>query len=244
MDNPRSSDELQRVSSVSDWYLNSQLNFDKRLVRFRYETIRPFLVGPFGLEVGSAAGEMTQFLVNDFEQLTVVEGSPNLLDEIPERPNQVKVNSLFEDFRPEQSYNSVVLEHILEHVDDPYALLNAAKDWLAPNGRMIIGVPNAFSIHRLAAVKMGLLQSATDLNERDYAVGHRRVYTPQSLIDTISRCGLTVIETGGVFLKPVSNKQIEDQWSEEMIQGFFLLGKDFPNHSAELYAVCTLPNLS
>jgi hypothetical protein len=45
---------------------------------------------------------------------------------------------------------------------------------------------------------------------------------------------------GGVFFKPLSNQQIQEQWSEAMIQGFYELGKDFPSHAAELYAVCEL----
>jgi hypothetical protein len=43
---------------------------------------------------------------------------------------------------------------------------------------------------------------------------------------------------GGVFFKPLSNGQIEEHWSKEMIQGFYELGKDFPGLSAEIYAVC------
>jgi len=46
--------EHERVESLSDWYLKEQLNFDKRLIRFRYETIKPKLVGPKGLELGPA----------------------------------------------------------------------------------------------------------------------------------------------------------------------------------------------
>jgi hypothetical protein len=40
-----SSEELHRVESLSDWYLKEQLDFDKRLIRYRYETIKPKLVG-------------------------------------------------------------------------------------------------------------------------------------------------------------------------------------------------------
>lgn len=36
-----SNNELQRVDSISGWYLNEQLDFDKRLIRYCYETIKP-----------------------------------------------------------------------------------------------------------------------------------------------------------------------------------------------------------
>ena len=231
-------DELARVSALSDWYLKEQLDFDKRLIRFRYETIKPKLVGPIGLELGPAEGEMTQFLLSDFEQLTIVEAAADLLARIPESQNLIKIHSLFEDFRPVQPFDSIILEHVLEHVDDPVALLRRVKEWLSPTGRLFLGVPNGNSIHRLAAVKMGLLEDPCQLNSRDHALGHRRVYTPETFRADIEASGLTVVEIGGVFFKPLSNGQIQDHWSEQMIQGFFELGKDFPEFAAEIYAVC------
>lgn len=233
--------EDSRVETLSDWYLKEQLDFDKRLIRFRYQTLKPHMQGPDGLELGPAEGEMTQFLVDDFQRLTIVDGAADLLMQIPERIGLVKVHSLFENFLPQQQFNTIVLEHILEHVADPVDLLSRVRGWLAPGGRVLLGVPNGNSIHRLAAVKMGLLNHCCDLNSRDIALGHRRVYTQKTLVEDIERAGLVLREIGGVFFKPLSNQQIQDNWSEEMIQGFYELGKDFPENAAELYAVCEQP---
>ena len=230
--------EQERVEQLSDWYLHEQLDFDKRLICFRYETIKPKLVGKRGLELGPAEGEMTQFLIQDFDELTIVEGSSDLLKKIPDWANLIKVNSIFEEFEPVQNFDSIILEHVLEHVDDPQALLVPVRRWLAPNGRLFIGVPNGNSIHRLVAVKMGMLDNPCQLNARDQALGHRRVYTPSTFKTEIELSGLKVLEIGGVFFKPLSNGQIQENWSEEMIQGFYELGKDFPDYAAEIYAVC------
>ena len=226
------------LAAISDWYLKEQLDFDKRMIRFRYETLKPHIQGPEGLELGPAEGEMTQFLVKDFTRLTVVDGASALLAMIPEAPNLRKVHALFEEYEPDISPNCIVMEHILEHVDDPVALLSRVRDWLAPGGRILVGVPNGLSIHRLVAVHMGLLEHPCQLNDRDVALGHRRVYTPDTLRTDIESAGLAVAELGGVFFKPLSNRQIQDHWTEDMIQGFYELGKDFPDHAAELYAVC------
>ena len=234
-------DENARVVAVSDWYLQEQLDFDKRLIGFRYKTLKKFLVGPEGLELGPAEGQMTQFLIDDFERLTLVEGASQLLECIPDYPNILKINSLFENYEPDQKFNTIVMEHILEHVDNPVEILNRAKNWLAPQGRLLIGVPNGNSIHRLAAVKMGLLSDQCELNPQDLALGHRRVYIRETLVEDILAAGLSVVELGGVFFKPLSNQQIQNHWSEQMIQGFFELGKDFQDYAAELYAVCELP---
>lgn len=230
--------ESTRLESLSQWYIEEQLNFDKRLIRFRYEALRPHLIGPDGLELGSAEGEMTRFLIGHFRTLTIVEGAGELVAAIPDAPNLRKVHSLFEEFNPGNTFQTIVMEHILEHVDSPQELLNRALSWLAPEGKILIGVPNGHSIHRLAAVKMGLLPDSCALNSRDHLLGHRRVYTPETLRSELEKAGFVIEEMGGVFFKPISNKQIEESWSEEMIQGFYELGKDFPAHAAEIYAVC------
>lgn len=235
-------DELSRITNLSEWYLKEQLDFDKRLIRFRYQTLKPFLKGPEGLELGPAEGYMTQFLLHDFARLTVVDAAPELLECIPNNKDLVKIHALFEEFEPDHRFDTIILEHILEHVQKPVELLQRVKDWLRPRmGRLLIGVPNGLSFHRLAAVKMGLLNDPCELNARDLALGHRRVYSPVMLESDMTAAGLKIITTGGVFFKPLSNRQIQDHWNEEMIQGFYELGKDFPENAAELYAVCELP---
>jgi len=232
------SDERTRITTRSAWYLEEQLDFDKRLIRYRYQSLKPHLAGPNGLELGPPEGEMTQYLLQDFDQLTVVDGAAELLAHIPDAPNLSKVHALFEDYSPDGLFNTIVMEHILEHVEKPQALLNRARKWLAPGGRLLVGVPNALSIHRLVAVKMGLLKKSCELNQRDLALGHRRVYAPRTLRGELESAQLCVVELGGVFFKPISNKQIEDHWTDQMIQGFYELGKDFQENAAEIYAIC------
>lgn len=232
--------EAERIESLSQWYYEKELNFDRRLIYFRYKTLLPFLQGPKGLELGPAQGHMTQYLIKHFDQLTVVDGSKKHLETIPDAPTLTKINTLFETYHPTEKFNSIIMEHILEHIEHPVELLKKAKEWLTKTGLIFLGVPNGNSIHRLAAVKMGLLENPCQLNARDIAVGHRRVYTLNTLKTDIETAGLKVIQTGGVFFKPLSNQQIEQNWTEEMIQGFYELGKDFQENAAELYAICSM----
>lgn len=221
-----------------DWYINNQLDFDKKLIHYRYRTIRKYFQKGNALELGSADGQMTKYLVNDFDHLTSVDGSRELLDRIPNRDNHEKVHSFFEEYEPEKKFNTIIMEHILEHVDDPVALMQRASNWLADDGVMILGVPNALSIHRLVAVKMGLLESPYQLNARDHALGHQRVYDIKKFKEDIESANLAINKVGGVFFKPLSNGQIEEHWTEEMQEGFYKLGEDFPDNAAEIYAVC------
>lgn len=234
----KTKNEQQHVENLASWYFQEQLDFDKQLIAFGYKTLKPHIQGSQGLELGSGDGQMTQFLVQDFLQLTVVDGSQELLESIRDAANLSKIHTLFEEFQPKNKFNTIVMAHILEHVDEPIDLLQRAKHWLASEGKILTLVPNAHSIHRLAAVKMGLLQEPCELNSRDHALGHRRVYTPNSFRKDLEQAGLRIVEMGGIFLKPLSNKQIQDHWTEEMIQGFYELGKDLPEYAAEIYAVC------
>ena len=208
------------------------------MIQFRYRSIQPYLRGPEGLELGPAEGEMTRLLVDDFARLTVVEGAADLLLRIPNHRSLRKVHALFEDFEPDTPFNTIVMDHILEHVGNPIDLLHRAREWMASAGIIVIGVPNGQSFHRLVGVKMGLLKEPTELNQRDLTLGHRRVYTRESLLADVDAAGLQTTAVGGVFFKPLSNQQIEETWTEQMIEGFYELGKDFPEHANDLFAVC------
>ena len=121
---------------------------------------------------------MTQFLIHNFQELTVVEGSSELLAKIPDYDNLKKIHGLFEEFEPDHAFDTIIHKHVLEHVENPITLLARVKRWFAEDGKLFVGVPNGNSIHRLAAVKMGLLDNPRQLNPRDNALGHPRVYTP------------------------------------------------------------------
>lgn len=205
-----------------------------------YRELRPFHVGREALELGSADGVMTAKLCRDFERLTVVDGSATFLEQIRKKvraKNLVLEHSLFEEFEPRRAFDTIFMTHILEHLDDPVGLLRRGREWLAPSGRILIDVPNADSIHRLIGVKMGLLATKDSLNEQDLLLGHRRVYTPSLLEAHVREAGLKKVASAGIMIKPLSNRQIESQWSDALIDAFFALGKDFPEMCSEIYLV-------
>ena len=154
----------------------------------------------------------------------------------------ITVISLFEDYVPKQKFDTIIMAHILEHVKHPLLLLKRAKQWLEKDGILLVDVPNANSLHRQIGVKMGLLKTVTDLNKTDIQIGHRRVYTLAYLKKDILDAGFKILKTGGIFLKPISNKQIEETWNKDIINAFYELGKEYQSIDAEIYIVCTLKN--
>ena len=232
-------DLKKRVNASSNFYKESILNFDYQLAKYNFESLKPFFKGKTALELGPASGYMTKDLVDEFETLHVVEGSESLLKEIPDYPNVIKYHSLFEDFETTQKYDSIIMSHVLEHIENPGLVLKKIYEWLEDDGAFLVSVPNAKSIHRLVAVQMGMLTSEYDLNARDHELGHFRVYDMNTLCAQMVEAGFKVHEKGGVFLKPLSNGQIENNWTPEMIEGFYKVGKYFQEYCAEIFVVCS-----
>lgn len=193
--------------------------------------------GPI-LELGPAEGFMTQELVKLNYPMTAVEGAGSFCESLKSRFPQIDVvHALFENYKPTQKFDSIILGHVLEHVDDPVDILSRAREWLTDRGRIMAAVPNARSLHRQAAVILGLLKWEEEMNEADHHHGHRRVYNPETFRRDFKQAGLDIEVFGGYWLKPLSNGQIERDWNEDLLQAFMKLGERYPDIAGELYIV-------
>ena len=78
---------------------------------------------------------MTEILSGTFSDLTVVDGSEQFCQSLRQRfPKATVQCSLFEEFKPKQQFDTIVLSHVLEHVAFPNALLQSVRTWLSPQG--------------------------------------------------------------------------------------------------------------
>ncbi len=209
-------------------------------VIYSFNVFKRHIRGRNLLEMGPAEGVMTDLLVKLNLDTTVVEGSSSFARDLQQRHPQITVcHSLFETFEPDRKFDNIVLGHVLEHVADPVAVLARAREWLTDDGIILAAVPNARSLHRQAAVLMGLLSHEEQLNDADRHHGHRRVYTPEDFRHDFRQAGLTIQVFGGYWLKPLSNKQIEDTWTPEMLQAFMALGERYPDIAGEIYVIAS-----
>ena len=190
------------------------------------------------LELGPAEGIMTDLLYSSFLDYTVVDGADFFIQDLKQRYPAIEgYVSLFEEYEPQKHYDKIILGHVLEHVKEPYDILMKCMNWLNKNGRILASVPNANSIHRQAAVKMGLLDYEKQLNEADKKCGHRRVYDNKAFQDEFINTGFNIIQQGGYWLKPLSNSQIETSWTSDMINAFLVLGEKYPEIAGEIYII-------
>ncbi len=204
-------DYIAKLDSIAEVHINkdpAQI-VDSKVQAHDIEKILGQVKGPNVLEMGHGDGMWTERLIKEFGHSCIVDASRRLLDHARSRfSDRVRVfESLFEDFLPPDGlrFNTVVATHVLEHVDDPVQVLRCARNWLAPEGRILIIVPNATSIHRQLAVQMGIQGTVYDLSPRDHVVGHQRVYDLAALKRDAQLAGFDVIYERGFFLKILPN---------------------------------------
>lgn len=229
-------DDLTRIG------FSSYCGFNAQLIRWRYVTLKKYFHGDSCLELGSSDGQGTEYLLEDFEEVTAVDGSGASISALRERlasPRLTAVCSNFETLDLHSRFDTVLMGHVLEHVEDPQTVLRVAIQHLARDGVLIVDVPNGMSLHRQLGVEMGLLQTVTDLNDADRSIGHRRVYTPERFRAEIAAAGLVVLEFGGLFLKMLSNAQLEAVLDEEQSRAFARLGQRYPEIAAEMFIIAS-----
>ena len=164
------------------------------------------------LDLGYGDGINFKALLNDYA-ITLVEGSDSLCREAElfskgKGPGSKVFCSMFEHFETDKKFDIILASHVLEHVDNPIALLTKLTQMLSKDGLLIGIVPNSESLHRRLGLAMGLQNQLDDLSARDHLVGHQRVYSFSTLCTALEESGLVVIEHRGFFLKVLANFQM------------------------------------
>lgn len=237
-------EEYRRLNEIAPAY--DDYKFDRLMRGYMLRALDPHLVKGRALELGCFNGEFTRLIAGLYDDLTVVDASTEFLEVTRQRVRAgVRfVNALFEDFEPAGRFDAIFALHILEHLDDPVAVLRRARErLLSPHGRIYMVVPNGNAPSRQIAVKMGLLSHNAALSEADLKHGHRRTYTFDTLERDAKAAGLRVVQRGGVFFKALANFQFErliggDVISDDYLEGCYQLGWEYPNLCASIFLVC------
>ncbi|HOL87439.1 MAG TPA: class I SAM-dependent methyltransferase [Defluviitoga tunisiensis] len=193
------------------------------------------------MEIGLGDGIFTEMLANKFKKVYAIDGSYTILTKLKEKfrayKNIIYIQSYIENLNLEEQVDNIVMSHILEHLDSPVEALIKLRRFCHKDTIVYLSVPNAMSLHRQVAVKMGLLEKNNSLNDNDLRLGHKRVYSPDEFKSDVQKAGFHIIKFGGSMIKPLTNKQIEDNWSDQMIQGFIELGNDYPELCGDIYII-------
>lgn len=221
---------------------------------FDFDVMHPYMLQSFGpffrhgnlLELGSFKGDFTRLFLDRFENVTCVEASGEAIEKARIRlGDRVKfVHSLFETVSLPNSYDNIVLTHVLEHLDDPVRVLKRVNDeWLADGGRFFLVCPNANAPSRQIAVKMGLISHNSAVTQAESEHGHRCTYTLDTLERDAVAAGLKVVTRSGIFFKALANFQWDkllqtDIISKEYLDGCYKLGQQYPDLCSSIFLLC------
>jgi SAM-dependent methyltransferase len=153
--------------------------------------LETFPVRPQGriLEIGAGVGNLARHYVDGAGEAVLLEPARNLRAPLEaafaDRPNVRVVSALLEDVSGKrvsgvdfatESFDSVMLINVLEHVEDDAAMLATIRSLLRPGGSLLLFVPALAWLY----------------GSLDALVEHKRRYTRDSLREVVSSADLDV----------------------------------------------------
>jgi 2-polyprenyl-3-methyl-5-hydroxy-6-metoxy-1,4-benzoquinol methylase len=146
------------------------------------------------LEVGCSVGHVTEHLVANGNTVVGVEIDPDAADEARRFATAVHVGDLDRtplDELVDGPFDVIVFGDVLEHLRDPTAALDAAVRLLAPDGHVVVSIPNAAH----ADVRLMLLEGRWDYQEHGLLdETHLRFFTRDGLRSLLAASGLTATD--------------------------------------------------
>ncbi len=219
---------------------NFPFAFDNRIILNWYprRIIEKCAASERVLELGIGHGYSCKRFSDYFASYTVIDGSTAIIQRFREQfpdSNTKVVEGYFEEFETADRFDTIIMGFILEHVTDPREILSRYKAFLNPGGRCFVAVPNAESLHRRFGHAAGCLEDLFTMGEGDLALGHRRLYSVQTLTRELQSCGYRVVSREGIFLKPLTTAQLVSlKFEDEILEGMCRVGVSYPELSAGL----------
>jgi 2-polyprenyl-3-methyl-5-hydroxy-6-metoxy-1,4-benzoquinol methylase len=214
-------------------------DFDRHYAHATARRVAPWLrPADRVLELGCASGLMTAALAPRAAAIHAVDRSAAFLATAHSRqlPNATFEQALVEELQPSERYEQIVAAALLNELEDPVALLRAARGWLAPGGLLHVTMVNPRSLHRLLALEMGLIETLEEPSERGAAYDAGRIADAAGLEALGAAAGLRCLHREAVFLKPFTNAQLS-ALPDELLSALDRLARRFPEHGALTYAV-------
>ncbi|MCF8256657.1 MAG: class I SAM-dependent methyltransferase [Flavobacteriales bacterium] len=151
-------------------------------------------------------------------------------------------HTYFENYEPKHGYDAIEMGFILEHVDDPLAIVKKYRQHLNPGGKMFVAVPNARSLHRLIGHEAGLLKDLYELGPFDLMQGHKHYFDLATITGLVEEAGLVINKRMGLFLKPITTGQMKQLgWGDNIVKALMTIGEQYPEIANCIMLEATLP---
>jgi 2-polyprenyl-3-methyl-5-hydroxy-6-metoxy-1,4-benzoquinol methylase len=237
-------EDLNHLEEMAQ-HFDSSIDFDAAMAYYDVKEIAARLFQSRILEMGSSGGTVTRYLLPLATRLDIIEGTTTGIERTKKHLGRKGRHIRYflgrwEHFTPDCNYTDIVFVRGLEHVEDPIALLHRVKRWLTPHGRLHIIVPNAISLHRHILVAQGVIPDLYALRDRDYQVGHCRVYDQKQLQEHVVKAGLKIVHSSGFFVKPLGTHEmgtITMDPNHAFVKACYCAGQIFPELATQLYVI-------
>ncbi len=159
--------------------LNS-LSKAERLNNWIFDTIKPFVSGSI-LEIGSGIGNISTFFIRNNYNISLSDINYCYLNELKKKYKDslnvkdiVRIDLGADNFKSEyehlkESYDTIFLLNVLEHIKDDYKAIENSSFLLKPEGKLIILIP----AHAFLFSKM------------DEQLGHYRRYSRKTILQKV-----------------------------------------------------------
>lgn len=206
------------------------------------------------LEVGCG---MNPLFLADFtyETMTIVEPGHDFISiaqmEAEKKQANVKcIESTFEDSVAELNkmhFDYIVVSSLLHELESPEVFMRNLATIVDEKTVVHINVPNAYSLHKIIAKNMGLIDDVHELSAQQKEMQRNRCYDMSMLIEFVEEFGFEVIEKGSFIPKFLTGKQMDRMLEEGIIQEEFYTGLDelidyIPDLGSEIYVQIRLSN--
>ncbi len=224
------------LDAVADKYLaEPSVEIENDLIMNWYPGRIEQRIGHVGklLELGLGHGYTVPHFAPMADQHYVIEGSQRVIDHFRKKNAWYRgtlVQGYFEDFTLNIQFDAIVMGFVLEHVDDPVAILRRYRGFLAPKGKIFVAVPNAKSMNRRLGLAMGMITDIYELNATDHKLGHQRNYCRDTLRRDVEMAGFRITHEEGMYLKPLPLsvlRTLDDM--EANLHAMMTTGVDFPD---------------
>lgn len=166
------------------------------------------------LDLGAGPGSIARALVADKGcRVTAVDVDADcveILRSFCERAVRVDLNGAdWLSEVPSGPYDAVVIADVLEHLYDPWAVLDSAKTLLAPEGALIVSLPHSAHACLIACLLKGTFRYGEwGLLDRT----HIRFFGMNNIQDLFAGAGLSVMDAAFVIRRP-EETEFADLWA-------------------------------
>ncbi|HON81997.1 MAG TPA: methyltransferase domain-containing protein [Methanoregulaceae archaeon] len=200
------------------------------------------------LEIGGGKMPLFPYLVN-FDQYVLVEPIQEFVSSASSQLQCSHRITIIRDFLEncqetleEIGFDCIIANGVLHEVTDPRSFLTTVKTISHENTISYFSLPNAASLHRLLAKEMGLIKTIFEISNTDKKYHRALVYDKKSIISLMNEMGFSVIDFGTYFIKPFTNKQMEELimkgiFDMKLIDGLIGLTAYLPEYGSEMYVI-------